>query len=82
MYALAGVIVIMVGFLGYYFRDKFLPAVQPGAGAGAAAQRMTLPGQTANELFGRDDYKSLERFGEVPVVPGALGEQDPFRASL
>ncbi len=80
IYALAAIIVIMIGALGYYFRDKFLPAAQPGAEAGSQIQRMTLPGQTASQLFGRDDYKSLQRFGKVPVVPTGLGTKNPFRS--
>ncbi len=82
IYALAGVIVITLGALGYYFRDKFLPTAVPGSSAPTAVQRTALPGQTAKELFDRDDYKSLQRFGTLPVVPQGVGTKNPFRPEI
>jgi len=76
-------LVLGLGILGYVFRDSLLPhAVQGNGTAYTSPARLQLPATKASkDLFGRDDYKGLTQFGDIPVTPAPItSPSDPFRA--
>ena len=45
----------------------------------APPPRMTVPRGGGDDLYGREDFKTLKRFGDVPVRPlETSGSPEPF----
>lgn len=61
MYALGAISIIMVGVLGYYFRDRIMPKPSGTAPTPPAATRLELPSATDyGKLLNRPDFSALE----------------------
>jgi hypothetical protein len=76
---LAAVLVVIVAVLGWYYRDKFLPHPSGEAALLAPPARLTIPRANGDDLYGRDEFKGLKRFADVPVrALQTEGSPEPF----
>ncbi|MFA6603420.1 MAG: hypothetical protein WCT10_01105 [Patescibacteria group bacterium] len=75
---LAGFVVVCVLVAVFIFRDRFVPSPSAGGKLLPAVVRFTLPSGEAQRLFGRQDYKELKAFGEIPIVVTESGSSKFF----
>jgi hypothetical protein len=77
---LVGLLVVLLGALGYFYRDRLLPKSTVGAKGYASPTRLVLPVVDKDMgLFQRDDFKKLRQFGSVPVKAVQTGPNNPFK---
>ncbi|KPJ85505.1 hypothetical protein AMJ57_02900 [Parcubacteria bacterium SG8_24] len=82
--ALGVILVVILGIMGYMYRDRLLPAPSAVAPAPAAV----IPGAVEADLvagidiyrllIARSDYKSLKQYGDIPVRATVKGTERIF----
>ena len=76
---LISVLAIIAIALLYMYRDKLLPRPTGEAVLLAPPPRLTIPRGGGDDLYEREDFKTLKRFGDVPVRPlDTSGSPEPF----
>lgn len=78
--ALVGLLVVLLGALGYFYRDQLIPRSTTGAKGYKSPTRLVLPVIDQDMgLFQREDFKKLRQFGSVPVKAVQAGPNNPFK---
>ena len=76
---LGGLVVVIIGVAIYANREALIPESTSAAPIIPSVTRRPLPPEDAyDELFESAVFKSLKAFGDVPVTPGKMGNNDPF----
>lgn len=77
---LVAVLVIIFGALGFFYRGVWLPrAVITDGGGLAPPPRIDVPATLSDEVFNRQDFRALKKFGDVPVRSQVKGSKELFQ---
>jgi len=77
---LIGLLVVLLGALGYFYRERLVPAPSGGAKGYTSPTRLILPVVKQDlDLFQREDFKKLHQFGSIPVKAVQIGPSNPFK---
>jgi hypothetical protein len=77
---LIALLIVLLGALGYFYRNLLLPTPTGGAKGYTSPLRILLPNtKQGQDLFQREDFKKLHQFGSIPVKAVQIGPSNPFK---
>lgn len=79
MIMLGALVAVIVGVGLYMNREAFIPESTGPSVVILPVTRYSVPPEGAyDRLFKNPAFMALKAFGDIPVVPGKMGTEDPF----